>query len=162
MTKQQLESATKEKAELTAQLKQKDAVSGNSAVDQQEVKKLQEEIAKLRSLNKNRDQILVEMDQKNKALRESETNLKMVQNDLELAQSQNASTEMKNKQQADKIRDLEQKINQSKEQIFNTEKLKEQQQIEYESKIEMFKQKLLNKIGDEVSANSFQSNGMND
>ena len=47
------------------------------------------------------------MDQKNKALRESETNLKMVQNDLELAQSQNTSTEMKNKQQADKIRDLE-------------------------------------------------------
>ena len=162
MTKQQLESATKEKTELATQLKQKDAVSGKSAVDQQEVKKLQEEIAKLRSLNKNRDQILVEMDQKNKALRESETNLKMVQNDLELAQSQNASTEMKNKQQADKIRDLEQKINQSKEQIFNTEKLKEQQQIEYESKIEMFKQKLLNKIGDEVSANSFQSNGMND
>ena len=102
------------------------------------------------------------MDQKNKALRESETNLKMVQNDLELAQSQNTSTEMKNKQQADKIRDLEQKINQSKEQIFSAEKLKEQQQIEYESKIEMLKQKLLNKIGDEVSANSFQSNGMND
>ena len=98
MTKQQLESASKEKAELASQLKQKDAVSGKSAVDQQEVKKLQEEIAKLRSLNKNRDQILAEMDQKNKALRESETNLKMVQNDLELAQSQNTSTEMKNKQ----------------------------------------------------------------
>ena len=77
MTKQQLESASKEKAELASQLKQKDAVSGKSAVDQQEVKKLQEEIAKLRSLNKNRDQILAEMDQKNKALRESETNLKI-------------------------------------------------------------------------------------
>lgn len=73
----ELDQANKEKAELSSQLKQKEAVS-KSTVDQQEVKRLQEEIAKLRSLNKNRDQILAEMDQKNKALRESETNLKMV------------------------------------------------------------------------------------
>ena len=82
----ELDQANKEKAELSSQLKQKEAVS-KSTVDQQEVKRLQEEIAKLRSLNKNRDQILAEMDQKNKALRESETNLKMVQNDFELIQS---------------------------------------------------------------------------
>ena len=73
----ELDQANKEKAELSSQLKQKEAVS-KSTVDQQEVKRLQEEIAKLRSLNKNRDQILAEMDQKNKALRESETNLKMI------------------------------------------------------------------------------------
>ena len=82
----ELDQANKEKAELSSQLKQKEAVS-KSTVDQQEVKRLQEEIAKLRSLNKNRDQILAEMDQKNKALRESETNLKMIQNDFELIQS---------------------------------------------------------------------------
>lgn len=93
----ELDQANKEKAELSSQLKQKEAVS-KSTVDQQEVKRLQEEIAKLRSLNKNRDQILAEMDQKNKALRESETNLKMIQNDFELIQSQNQSYEVKNKQ----------------------------------------------------------------
>ena len=92
----ELDQANKEKAELSSQLKQKEAVS-KSTVDQQEVKRLQEEIAKLRSLNKNRDQILAEMDQKNKALRESETNLKMIQNDFELIQSQNQSYEVKNK-----------------------------------------------------------------
>ena len=80
--------SNKEKTELSNQLKQKEAVS-KSTVDQQEVKRLQEEIAKLRSLSKNRDQILAEIDQKNKALRESETNLKMLQNDFELIQSQN-------------------------------------------------------------------------
>ena len=93
----ELDQSNKEKAELSSQLKQKEAVS-KSTVDQQEVKRLQEEIAKLRSLNKNRDQILAEMDQKNKALRESETNLKMIQNDFELIQSQNQSYEVKNKQ----------------------------------------------------------------
>lgn len=83
----------------------------------------------------------------------------MVQNDLELSQSQNSSLEMKNKQQTEKIRDLEMKVNQHKEQIFNTEKTRDQQQIEYESKLEQLKQKLLNKIGDEVTASSFQSSG---
>ena len=86
-----------------------------STVDQQEVKRLQEEIAKLRSLNKNRDQILAEMDQKNKALRESETNLKMVQNDYDLIQNEKQNLEVKNKQQAEKIRDLELRLNQTKE-----------------------------------------------
>ena len=84
-------------------------------MDQQEVKRLQEEIAKLRSLNKNRDQILAEMDQKNKALRESETNLKMVQNDFDLIQNEKQNLEVKNKQQAEKIRDLELRLNQTKE-----------------------------------------------
>ena len=50
---------------------------------------MQEEINRLTSLTKNRDQLLIELDAKNKALRESETSLKISQNDLELAQSQN-------------------------------------------------------------------------
>lgn len=57
------------------------------------MRKLQEEITKLRSLNKNRDQILQEMDQKNQSLRHAETSLKLVQNDLELMQSQNYNLE---------------------------------------------------------------------
>ena len=81
-------------------------------------------------------------------MRESETHLKISQNDLELAQSQNQSMELKNRQQLDKIRDLEHKVNQGKEQVFSAEKLREQQQTEYENKLEALKQKLLAKIGD--------------
>lgn len=55
------------------------------------------------------------MDQKNKALRESETNLKMVQNDYDLIQNEKQNLEVKNKQQAEKIRDLELRLNQTKE-----------------------------------------------
>ena len=50
------------------------------------------------------------MDAKNKQLRESETALKISQNDLELAQSQYQSLELKSRQQLDKIRDLEHKV----------------------------------------------------
>ena len=55
----------------------------------------------------------------------------------------------------DKIRDLEHKVNQGKEQTFSAEKQREQQQIEYENKLEVLKQKLLAKIGDDSgNANS--------
>lgn len=43
-----------------------------------------EEIQKLRSLNKNRDEILNEMESKSKNLRETETQLKLTQNDIEI------------------------------------------------------------------------------
>ena len=43
--------------------------------------------------------------------------------------------------------------------MFGIEKQKEQQQIEYESKIEGLKQKLLNKIGDEASSGALNSVG---
>ena len=60
-SQKELDYSTKEKTELSNQLKQKEAVS-KSTVDQKEVKCLQEEIAKLRSLNKNRDHLLVEIE----------------------------------------------------------------------------------------------------
>jgi hypothetical protein len=48
-----------------------------SSKENNEVKKLTEEINRLRSLNKNRDEILAEMDNKAKSLRETETQLKL-------------------------------------------------------------------------------------
>ena len=60
-SQKELDYSNKEKTELSNQLKQKEAVS-KSKVDQKEVKCLQEEIAKLRSLNKNRDHLLVEIE----------------------------------------------------------------------------------------------------
>ena len=50
----------------------KDKSSYNTK-DTAEVKKLMEEIQKLRSLNRNRDEIINEMESKSKNLRETET-----------------------------------------------------------------------------------------
>lgn len=58
--------------------------SAYNSKDTAEVKKLMEEIQKLRSLNKNRDEILNEMESKSKNLRETETQLKLTQNDIEI------------------------------------------------------------------------------
>ena len=61
--------------------------------DNIEWKQTQQELIKLRSLAKNRDEILSELDSKTKALRMAETNLTIVANELELTLKQNLNLE---------------------------------------------------------------------
>jgi len=46
-------------------------------VNDVQVRQLQDEVQRLRSINKNRDNILSEIDSKNQSLRETETQLKL-------------------------------------------------------------------------------------
>jgi len=64
------ENLIKENQELKETVNQKNAYNTK---DNTEVKKLMEEIQKLRSLNKHRDEILGQMESQNKNLREAET-----------------------------------------------------------------------------------------
>lgn len=48
----------------------------------EEIKRLKEEILRLQSLNKNRTEMLQQIDTKDQNLRETETKLKMTQNDF--------------------------------------------------------------------------------
>ena len=89
------ENLIKENQELKETVNQKNAYNTK---DNTEVKKLMEEIQKLRSLNKHRDEILGQMESQNKNLREAETQLKLTQNDYELLQNQNKSLEIKIKE----------------------------------------------------------------
>lgn len=66
----EVEQLQKDNQELRDSLRDK---SNYNSKDNQEVKKLMEEIQRLRSLNKNRDEILAEMENKNKSLRDTET-----------------------------------------------------------------------------------------
>lgn len=49
-----------------------------------QIKALKDEVARLKSLNKNRDDILTDLEQKNHNLRETETQLKLHKNDIEI------------------------------------------------------------------------------
>jgi len=53
-------------------------------VNDVQIRQLQDEVQRLRSINKNRDNILSEIDSKNQSLRETETQLKLSQNDIEI------------------------------------------------------------------------------
>jgi len=142
----ELEQVQKEAADFKEASKEKAAYS---AKENQEIKKLNEEIQRLRILNKNRDDILTEIDSKNKNLRETETQLHMSQNDIEALTAQNSQLEQKNKDLVEKLEQQEQKLQAYKEKAFLAEKEKEQVSIEYQNKIDFLQYKLLNKAEDE-------------
>lgn len=119
-----------------------------------------DELQKLRSLNKNRDQLLTEIDTKSKQLRESETEVKLLKNDLENVKQNLASVEKKNVEVFKKLEDSEIKIHTGKEQLFAEEKARKQENIENEGKIEQLKQKLMTKLRDASSMSSQNTGDM--
>ena len=77
----------KENEQLTkevAELKDSSRASPYGSTKDAEIKKLQEEITRLKSLNKHRDDIINQIESQNKNLRDTETQLKLTQNDYEL------------------------------------------------------------------------------
>ena len=81
-----------------------------SRADDTETRQMLEELAKLRSLNNNREQILKDLDAKNQALRTAETNLKIAQNDIDLLQITNLNLEQRLKHQTEKLAEQDQRL----------------------------------------------------
>mmetsp|Transcript_23965 Transcript_23965/g.36736 ORF Transcript_23965/g.36736 Transcript_23965/m.36736 type:complete len:105 (+) Transcript_23965:1294-1608(+) len=97
------------------ELKQYQSSQGSN-VDLQ-VKQLTEELSKFKSMSKNRDNILNEIDSKNKSLRETETKLKLTQNDIEIMQTKARQQESMNKDLTEKTADLEKKVQQLRDSL---------------------------------------------
>lgn len=119
--------------------------------DSVEAKKMMDEIQKLRSLNKHRDDIIGQMETQNRSLRETETQLKLTQNDYELLHTQNKTLELRVKDLQEKCESAETKLAQLREKAMQVEKDKEQMAIEYQNKIELLQYKLLNKVESDSS-----------
>lgn len=82
----------------------------SNGMQEMQIKQLKEEIARLKSLNKNRDDILEEIDQKNHNLRETETQLKLTKNDIEILQTKVRTQEKQNAELNEKSEMYEKKI----------------------------------------------------
>lgn len=123
----------------------------------EEIKKLQEELSVQKALNRNREQLLAELDQKNTQMRSMETSLKMLKNDLTIQEQQNKTMSEKFQRALAKTEELEKKLALSKETNFTLEKQKEQLQIESEAKIVFLNQKLLTKLGQNEMSSLEQS-----
>ena len=104
----------------------------------------------MRSINKNRDDILEEIDHKNQSLRETETQLKLTKNDIEIIQSKNKQLEALSKEQQEKIEQMESKQESLKDQLHQTQKEKDHTVIQLNNKIEILQYKLLNNPADSV------------
>ena len=91
-------------------------------------------------------------------MRETETQLKLTQNDYELLQNQNTSQEIKIKDFQEKLETADAKLQQFKDRAFQAEKEKEQASIESQNQIELLQYKLLHKVENE-SANGDDQSG---
>lgn len=125
---------------------QSNGASQNSN-DSYQVKQLTEEVNRLRSLNKTRDELHQQIDTKNQSLRETETRLKITQIDKEETENKLKTADSVKKELMEKNEDLERKVAQLKDQHYKLQKEKEQTQIQLENKIEILQYKLLNSGG---------------
>ena len=75
-----------------------------------QVKQLTEELNRLRSLNKTRDDLHQQIDTKNQSLRETETRLKITQIDKEETENKLKQADSVKKEMIEKNDDLERKV----------------------------------------------------
>jgi len=86
------------------------STSGQSSSDSLQVKQLTEELNRLRSLNKTRDDLHQQIDTKNQSLRETETRLKITQIDKEETENKLKQADSVKKEMIEKNDDLERKV----------------------------------------------------
>ena len=108
-------------------------------------------------MNKNRDDILQEIDSKNHNLRETETKLKLTQNDMEILENKAKQLEAINRELNEKNEDLEKRLKSSKDQLQQSQREKDQIQIELNNKIEILQYKLINGGDSKSQGNPSQS-----
>lgn len=117
----EVEQVKKQLADLQEEIKQKKGFSGIAEKDA-EIKRLNDELGVQRSLNKNREQLLTELDQKSQQVRTIESSLRQVKSDLSLQEQQNKSLQDKLLRLQSKLDESDKKLNSSKEALFALEK----------------------------------------
>lgn len=100
----------------------------------------------MRMLNKNRSEILAEVEAKGKSLRDTETQLKLARNEMELQDNQVKTLETKNKELGGKVDSLEAALQERQDKIYQLEKDREQKEVDAQNKIEILQYKLLSKL----------------
>lgn len=141
MLENELESVKKENAELKEHMS-KTKVIGEDA---EESNQILEELQKLRSVKKDRDEILQDLELRSKNMRQTETQLKMKQNELEILQNTHQVALEKIETYKKKIEAMDSEINELRNRAEKAEKDKESIEIDSKNKIENLHYKLLNK-----------------
>lgn len=138
----ELENVKKENAELKEHLSKAKAL-GDTAEDSAQ---LLDELQKLRSIKKDRDDILQDLESRSKSMRQTETQLKMKQNEMEILANTHQMNTEKLESYKKKIEKLEHEVEELRSKCQRAEKEKEQIEIDSKNKIEVLQYKLLNKL----------------
>jgi len=118
-----------------------------------ESKKMAEEIQKLKLVNKDREEIISELDSKSALSAENDSKMKMLQNELEMHRNEKNEVTKKANELQEKIDSLDKKYEQMKETHENMKKEKMTKTMELETKLELLQNQLVNKAEDEGENN---------
>ena len=136
----ELESVKKESEEMKQHLGGSE--KGYISPDKQEIRRLNEELQKLKALNKNREQTSEELDRKNSELAETSSQAKLLANELDTLKENNKMLEAKLTESNTKLDDMQKKF-QGVQGLLKEEKLmKEKSKAELEVKIDELNYKL--------------------
>jgi serine/threonine protein kinase len=138
----EVENLKKENSELKEHLSKAKALGETEEESQQ----LLEEIQRLRSVKKDRDDLLQDLEARSKSMRQTETQLKMKQNDMEILNNQHQMALEKLEAYKKKIEKLEGDVVELRTRTERAEKEKESIEIDSKNKIEVLQYKLLNKL----------------
>ena len=141
MLDNELESVKKENSELKEHMKK----VKNIGEDGDESSQTLEELQKLRIVKKDRDEILQDLEMRSKNVRQTEIQLKMKQNELEILQNTHQVALEKIETFKKKIEDMDAEISELRDRAEKAERDKETIEINSKSKIEDLHYKLLNK-----------------
>lgn len=141
MLDNELESVKKENSELKEHMKKVKVIGEDGDESSQTL----EELQKLRIVKKDRDEILQDLEMRSKNVRQTEIQLKMKQNELEILQNTHQVALEKIETFKKKIEDMDAEISELRDRAEKAERDKETIEINSKSKIEDLHYKLLNK-----------------
>ncbi len=123
----------------------------------QEIKRLGEELQKLKMLNKNREEMVGELDKKNALVAEYDSKIKMTQDQLEAEKREKESLAAKAAELQDKAEALEKKYETQKLAHEELKKAKESKVAELESRLELLQMQLISKTEDDGDNNNIET-----
>ena len=116
--------------------------TGYMSTDKVEIRKLSEELNKLKAINKNREEVIQELDKTKEALTEALTKNKILTNEMEALHGVKQSLEDKTAELQGKLDSLDKKYAALKHQFEETNFSKEKSTAELEAKIDELQYKL--------------------
>ncbi len=143
MKSKEVEAAKKENVGIKEQLG--NAGKGVVPESMMEMRKLAEEVQKLKMLNKNRIEVLSELDKKNLLISEQETKMKLLMNEIEIEKNAKDMAATKTAEWQEKVDSLEKKYETLKTTHEEQQKEKGIKEAELEGKLEIMQKKINSK-----------------
>ncbi len=140
----ELEAAQKENAEAKARLES--SQKGFIPESTLELRKLTDEVQKLKTLNKTRKEVITEIDKRNALISEQDTKIKLMQNEIAIEKNATEMLDEKVAEGQERVATMEKKYESLRLAHEELQKQKELKEAELETKLETMQKKISSKV----------------